>query len=124
MQPPHSQNHFVCLDCTFTQPQPGTCGRCGSDPVLDMRDPNVREMCTEQDTDRRTKRDELFRYVSIPVGIVLTLVVCVIVPPIAILLGIVPFFFGYILGMVGATLVVMVLLKSIFPYRDRFPRNW
>lgn len=112
------------MDCAAFQPQPGVCARCGSDPMLDTRDPNVREMCTEQDTDRRSKREDLIRYISIPFGIVGVILGCIILPPVAILLAIIPFFFGYIGAMVGATLVVMLTLKAIMPHRDRFPRNW
>lgn len=118
------QNHFVCLDCAAFQPQPGACGRCGSEPTLDARDPNVREMCTEQDTERRSKRDDRIRYLSIPFGVVSVIVACFTMPAVALLLGIIPFFLGYIAAMVGATLLVMFILKAAMPHRDRFPRTW
>lgn len=110
------------MDCGATQATDGACGRCGEGPVLDLTSPLVRDTLAEDDARRELAFRERARYVAVPASIVIVLVACELIPGVAMVLAVaLPFFFGYVLAMVGVALVLLALFQWVVPYKKRFP---
>ncbi len=113
--------HWACMECGQRQASAGKCGQCGDEPVLDLRSPLTRETLGEVDERRRSKRGDRVRYVSVPVGVVVVVAGCEIIPGLArVLAGLLPFFFGYIAAMIGVALGAMFLANRAMPFKARF----
>lgn len=110
------------MECGHRQADMSVCGACGDSPLLDLRVPLTRETLAEVDDRRRSKRGDRIRYASVPVGVVVVLLACELVPGVsAVLARILPFFFGYVVAMIGVALGAMFAVNAALPWKPRFP---
>lgn len=113
---------WVCMECGHRQADMSACGACGDSPLLDLRVPLTRDTLAEVDDRRRSKRGDRIRYASVPVGVVVVLLACELVPGVsAVLARILPFFFGYVVAMIGVALGAMFAVNAALPWKPRFP---
>lgn len=110
------------MECGHRQADAGSCTACGDSPILDLRVPLTRDTLAEVDDRRRSTRSDRVRYASVPVGVVVVLAACELVPGVSkLLLSLLPFFFGYIVAMIGVTLAAMFVANVALPFKPRFP---
>jgi len=107
------ERHFACNE--------GVCGRCGDDPVVDLRLPLTREVLIEDDDRRRLRRADRIRYGAVPIGIVSIVLLATYVPALNAVFLALPFFAGYALSMIAMAVGVMKAYGALFPYVPRFP---
>ncbi len=113
---------WACMECGHRQADAAACEACGDSPLLDLRLRLTRETLAEVDDRRRAKRGDRVRYASVPVGVVVVVLACELVPGVsAVLVRILPFFFGYIAAMIGVALGAMFAVNAALPFRARFP---
>ena len=113
---------FVCMDCGTRAADKTGCPKCGSSPLLDLREPAVREACAKDDQRLEQKRNEKVRYGAVVGSLVLVVGGSFAFPPLGVaLLGIGPFFSGYIITLIMVAAAIIAVFKFVFPYRRRFP---
>lgn len=76
MEPPF----YVCPGCASRFDEPGECPRCPDEPLLDIRDKQVRFLLRDIDTRRRDKRETIAHWSAVPIGMVLGVLLLVVTP--------------------------------------------
>lgn len=62
---------FICMDCGKQAADGGRCTGCGEDPLLDLRDPEVRMALMDDDERRLQKRDHQMILIAVPIAMVI-----------------------------------------------------
>jgi hypothetical protein len=119
--PATTTDFWACSDCGNVQGAQGKCGRCNSDPLLDMRDVRVRDALVQEDDARKDSREGRVRWLGVGVGIVSVVAACFSVREIALFAA--SFFGGgFVVMAAGLGIATMATLKVVLPFKPRFPQ--
>ncbi|MCC7534766.1 MAG: hypothetical protein IT379_01060 [Deltaproteobacteria bacterium] len=110
---------FVCMDCASRQPDPGECRRCGSGPMLDARDPEVRNTLLGDDERRARKREGLVIGASVLAAIPIVVGLELALPLFEALLR-VGGCFGELIASGALAVVLWQVGRRVWPFRHRF----
>lgn len=121
MAPPPTTDVYACSDCGNCQADAQRCARCKGEPMLDLREENVRAALVQEDDARKASRDGRVRMISVVLAVLVGAVLCLTVPGIA-LLGMSFFGSGFIVGGIVLSLLMMAIVGAILPWKPRFPQ--
>lgn len=110
---------FVCMDCAGRQPSAGECARCGNGPMLDARDPDVRNTLLEDDERRGRKREGLVIGASVLTAIPIVVGTELLLPIVETMLRTCGCF-GEIIASLLLTIGLWQLARRLWPFRPKF----
>ncbi|MCA9557774.1 MAG: hypothetical protein H6704_17530 [Myxococcales bacterium] len=112
---------FACGTCSARYAAVGTCTTCRDEPLLDLRDGDIRLMLVEDDDRRVLGRQRTLLVGAIPFGVAATIAAGEFVPGASAMIKSLPFGFGFILSSVGLTMGLAGLAGRKLSIRRRFP---
>lgn len=112
---------FACGTCAARFASNGTCTTCRDEPLLDLRDGDVRLMLVDDDDRRVQGRQRTLLVGAIPFGVAATIAAGEFVPGASAMIKSLPFGFGFILSSVALTMGLAGLAGRKLSIRRRFP---